>query len=120
MRDDVAAMRLAHACPECNGCVNLDTMTCDKCGVRIPDAATVVGCAHPTCARCGHPATAHSDGLPDDETRACSMCECGGLRFAAESDRCETCGGDGYIESFNDDQTDVIITLCTDCGDFDA
>jgi hypothetical protein len=48
-------------------------------------------------------------------------------RSAATSspeDVCETCDGDGYTEAFNDDQTDVVITLCTDCGpapgDFDA
>jgi DnaJ-class molecular chaperone len=42
----------------------------------------------------------------------------------AEPDVCETCDGDGYTESWNDDQSDVVVTLCTDCGpgpgDFDA
>lgn len=37
---------------------------------------------------------------------------------------CPKCDGDGYTESWNDDQSDVVITLCTDCGpgpgDFDA
>jgi hypothetical protein len=38
------------------------------------------------------------------------------------ADVCETCDGDGYTEWWNDDQTDVVITLCTDCGpgDFDG
>lgn len=29
---------------------------------------------------------------------------------------CEKCDGDGYTESWNDDQSDVVITPCTDCG----
>lgn len=34
---------------------------------------------------------------------------------------CEKCDGDGYTETWNDDQTDVVTTLC-DCGsgDLDA
>lgn len=31
-------------------------------------------------------------------------------------DTCPTCEGDGYLESWNDDQSDVVITLCADCG----
>lgn len=41
-----------------------------------------------------------------------------------EPECCQTCGGDGYTESFNADHSDVVITLCTDCGpgpgDFDG
>ncbi len=29
---------------------------------------------------------------------------------------CERCDGDGYLESFNDNHSDVVITLCPDCG----
>jgi hypothetical protein len=29
---------------------------------------------------------------------------------------CSKCGGDGYVECWNHDQTDVVVTLCTDCG----
>jgi len=39
-------------------------------------------------------------------------------------DVCERCEGEGYLESWNDDQSDVVITLCPDCGpapgEFDA
>lgn len=28
---------------------------------------------------------------------------------------CPQCGGDGYEERFNDDQTDVVITPCSSC-----
>lgn len=37
---------------------------------------------------------------------------------------CGECEGDGYIETWNDDQSDVVITLCPYCGhgaeDFDG
>lgn len=33
-----------------------------------------------------------------------------------EPECCQTCGGDGYTESFNADHSDVVITPCTDCG----
>lgn len=29
---------------------------------------------------------------------------------------CSRCDGDGYVESWNDDQSDVVIALCPDCG----
>lgn len=29
---------------------------------------------------------------------------------------CVICDGDGYIETFNDDQSDVIINLCSSCN----
>lgn len=29
---------------------------------------------------------------------------------------CSLCGGDGYEERWNDDQSDVIINLCPNCG----
>jgi len=38
-------------------------------------------------------------------------------------DVCKKCDGDGYVESFDYDHSNVVITLCTDCGpatgDFD-
>lgn len=30
-------------------------------------------------------------------------------------DECKSCDGDGYTEKFNDDHSDVVITLCRDC-----
>jgi hypothetical protein len=27
--------RLPHACPECNGCVNLESMLCEGCGLVL-------------------------------------------------------------------------------------
>ena len=27
--------RLPHACPECNGCVNLESMLCEGCGLIL-------------------------------------------------------------------------------------
>ena len=44
-------------------------------------------------------------------------------RLAVE-DVCKKCDGNGYVESFDyDQQSNVVITLCTDCGpapgDFD-
>lgn len=34
--DEVAAPRLAHACPLCNGSVRLDVGRCDRCGAILP------------------------------------------------------------------------------------
>jgi hypothetical protein len=33
--------RLPHACPECNGCVNLESMVCERCGWVLPSSSTV-------------------------------------------------------------------------------
>lgn len=33
-----------------------------------------------------------------------------------DGDVCPRCDGDGYVECWNEDQSDVVITLCTDCG----
>ncbi len=45
-------------------------------------------------------------------------------RIAAATELCQKCGGDGYVECWNHDHSDVVITLCTDCGpapgDFDG
>ena len=29
---------------------------------------------------------------------------------------CQKCDGDGYVECWNKDHSDVVVTLCTDCG----
>jgi hypothetical protein len=41
--------KLPHACPECNGCVNLESMICERCGlevlprlITVPDVYAVV------------------------------------------------------------------------------
>jgi len=33
--------RLPHACPDCNGCVNLESMICEGCGLEVPRLTTV-------------------------------------------------------------------------------
>jgi hypothetical protein len=33
--------RLAHACPECNGCVKLESMLCEGCGLVLLPRLTV-------------------------------------------------------------------------------
>jgi hypothetical protein len=33
--------RLPHACPECNGCVNLESMLCEGCGLDVLPRLTV-------------------------------------------------------------------------------
>jgi hypothetical protein len=33
--------RLPHACPECNGCVNLESMLCEGCGLLVLPRLTV-------------------------------------------------------------------------------
>jgi len=59
--------------------------------------------------------TRQCDQRPDAENGCGCVYEC---RI------CSTCDGDGYTETWNDDQSGVVITLCTDCGpgpgDFDA
>lgn len=35
---------------------------------------------------------------------------------AASGSPCPRCDGDGYVECWNKDHSDVVITLCTDCG----
>jgi len=54
--------------------------------------------------------------MPDDRSTAASERE-----FV--EDVCKKCDGDGYVESFDYDHSNVVITLCTDCGpapgDFD-
>jgi hypothetical protein len=82
------------------------------------------GNEHPAASRFGSdrhdrpsvpPVSDKGSGTPSDPSSAA---------HTESEDVCETCDGDGYTESFNADQTDVVITLCTDCGpapgDFDA
>lgn len=38
-----------------------------------------------------------------------------GARAALAEAVCQRCGGDGYVDSWEDDQTDVVTTLCPDC-----
>jgi hypothetical protein len=33
--------RLPHACPECNGCVDLESMLCEGCGLALLQSLTV-------------------------------------------------------------------------------
>ena len=33
--------RLPHACPECNGCVDLESMLCEGCGLVLLPSLTV-------------------------------------------------------------------------------
>jgi hypothetical protein len=33
--------RLPHACPDCNGCVNLESMICEGCGLEVPHLIAV-------------------------------------------------------------------------------
>jgi predicted amidophosphoribosyltransferase len=33
--------RLPHACPDCNGWVNLESMICEGCGLEVPHLTTV-------------------------------------------------------------------------------
>jgi hypothetical protein len=35
---------------------------------------------------------------------------------AEKATSCPRCDGDGYLESWNDDQSGVVIELCPDCG----
>jgi hypothetical protein len=36
--------RLPHACPDCNGCVNFESMICEGCGLEVlPHPTTVPG-----------------------------------------------------------------------------
>jgi len=34
--------RLPHACPDCNGCVNLESMICEGCGLDVLPHLTTV------------------------------------------------------------------------------
>ena len=34
--------KLPHACPECNGCVNLESMICERCGLEVLPRLTTV------------------------------------------------------------------------------
>jgi hypothetical protein len=68
----------------------------------MSDAASVAW-THENCNRSGW----ISAGEP------CPICE-REARFSGSP--CPRCDGDGYVECWNHDQTDVVITLCPDCG----
>jgi hypothetical protein len=36
-----SSARLPHACPECNGCVDLESMLCEGCGLVLLPSLTV-------------------------------------------------------------------------------
>ena len=58
------------------------------------------------CGRCDHLSYQHTY----NGTTVCIVSDCDCEEFV-----CPTCDGDGYTETFNDDQSDVIVTLCPDC-----